>query len=224
MRAKAETGRRPLLLALLLLSAAWLGMRSLTQGEQVPAVRPLAAFPETLEAAGGRWEGKDLEMDQEVLKVLKLSDYLLRAYRPAGGAAEAGPLWFYVGFYRSQRTGATYHSPRNCLPGAGWQFVEAGPVTVAPADGEAITINRVLVERGMERQAILYWYQDRGRVIASEYRAKAYLMWDALTRHRTDGALIRISVPVTDTDEAAFRRALDFLRAAWPSLHSSLPE
>lgn len=224
VRARAEGGRWPLLLALLLLAAGWLGTRSLSQAEPDLAVRPLAAFPQTLEGSAGAWEGRDLEMDQEVLKVLKLSDYLLRAYRPVGGAADAPPVWLYVGFYRSQRTGATYHSPRNCLPGSGWQFVEAEPITVSPVAGEAITVNRVLVERGTERQAILYWYQDRGRVIASEYRAKAYLMWDALTRHRTDGALVRISTPVKDTDEAAVRLALDFLRAAWPSLRASLPE
>ncbi len=132
------------------------------------------------------------------------------------------PAWLYVGYYQSQRTGATYHSPQNCLPGAGWQFVESTylPVTVG---GSVVTINQVVIQKGLDKQVILYWYHDRGRVIASEYWAKAYLLWDAATRNRTDGALVRISVPVVTTTDDAVEHARGFLRDLWPSLLEFMP-
>jgi EpsI family protein len=148
---------------------------------------------------------------------------------PSGGAFEgqqrqsAAPVWLYVGYYGSQRTGATYHSPKNCLPGGGWQFKSTETVTGAVPGAPATAINRVVIEKGFDRQLILYWYQDRGRVVASEYAAKGYLIWDATTRNRTDGALVRISTPVVGSEEEAYRHALDFLRVAWAPLLRHLP-
>jgi len=177
--------------------------------------------------------------------VLKLSDYMMRAYVPRRDARETreamgtphpnplpqgergrreGPVWLYVGYYQSQRTGSTYHSPKNCLPGGGWQFVESDQVPVPVPGAESITINKVLIQKGLDKQVILYWYQDRGRVIASEYAAKGYLIWDAMTKNRTDGALVRISVPVSSTTDQAYEQGLAFLQDLWPLLHDYLPE
>lgn len=208
-----------------LLAGTWGLLTWLSHGEPIQAKRPFAQFPMKV---GHSWKGTELGMDQEILDVLKVSDYMLRMYEPDGkdvgdNTANATPLWLYVGYYQSQRTGATYHSPKNCLPGAGWQFAETDYVTVPTPTGELATINRVVVEKGLEKQVILYWYQDRGRIISSEYWAKVFMIWDALTKNRTDGSLIRLSIPVTTTTDEALRTGIAFLREAWPILYDYLP-
>ena len=261
--------RWPIIVAVVMLMSAWGSLQVLSHGEPVLVKKPFAEFPLTI---GERWQGKGLGLGQTVLDVLRLSDYMMRVYVPlargerleamgksehSGGRGEAingsrltnngatSPVWLYVGFYQSQRTGSTYHSPKNCLPGAGWQFVESDQVTVPiqkargegrQARGESrealgvrreekdyITINKVLIQKGLDQQVILYWYHDRGRVIASEYAAKGYLMWDAMTKNRTDGALVRISVPVTSTTEEAYQQGAAFLRDVWPLLSDFMP-
>jgi exosortase D (VPLPA-CTERM-specific) len=219
----------PFFVAIVLLIGAWGVEQSRPSGEVLLAKKPFAAFPLRL---ADRWEGRELGLDQAVLDVLNLSDYMMRVYMPlnATRAEEQEPrslhvqipAWLYVGYYQSQRTGATYHSPQNCLPGAGWQFVESThvPFTV---EGSVVTINQVVIQKGLDKQVILYWYHDRGRVIASEYWAKAYIVWDAATRNRTDGALVRISVPVVTTTDDAVEHARGFLRDLWPSLLEFMP-
>jgi len=222
--------RWPFVVALALMVGTGLLVGSMSRAEATVIRRPFAEFP--LDLAG--WSGRDLEMDERVLDLLKLSDFVMRTYVPPRGEQSAGayerqlrqaaaPVWLYVGYYGSQRTGSTYHSPKNCLPGAGWSFKSSEPVEGVVPDAPAASVNRVVIEKGFDKQLILYWYQDRGRVIASEYDAKAYLIWDAMTRNRTDGALVRISTPVIGTDEDAYRHALSFLRAAWKPLTEHLP-
>jgi EpsI family protein len=217
--------------AVVLMGGAWGLLASRSRPEATVIRQPFAEFPLSLDG----WRGQDVKIDERVLELLKLSDHVMRVYTPAAtGAAAAGafderqrqstsPVWLYVGFYGSQRTGATYHSPKNCLPGGGWQFRSTETVTGAVPGVPGAAINRVVIEKGFDRQLILYWYQDRGRVVASEYAAKAYLIWDATTRNRTDGALVRISTPVAGSEEEAFRHALDFLRASWEPLLRHLP-
>lgn len=226
--------RWPLIIAFSMLLGTWGILDSLSHGEPVSAKEPFAEFPRSI---AGRWQGRDLGLPAQVLDVLRVSDYMMRVYVPVpqlplplGERTEVrgnprddtAPVYLYVGYYASQRTGATYHSPRNCLPGAGWQFVESEQVSVRMR-AEPTTINKVLVRKGGERQLILYWYQDRGRVIASEYWAKAYLIWDAMTKNRTDGALVRISIPVTTTPERAYQDGLVLLRDLVPVLNGYLP-
>ena len=215
----------PFFVAIVLLIGAWGVEQSRPSGEVVLAKKPFAAFPLHL---ADRWEGRELGLDQATLDVLKLSDYMMRVYRPPPSDSSPRslhaqiPAWLYVGYYQSQRTGATYHSPKNCLPGAGWQIVESThvPFTVGAS---VVTINQVVIQKGLDKQVILYWYHDRGRVIASEYWAKAYILWDAATRNRTDGALVRISVPVVTTTDDAVEHARGFLRDLWPSLLEFMP-
>jgi exosortase D (VPLPA-CTERM-specific) len=228
----ATATRSPsLVAALVLMAAAGLVLRSRTGVETDVARKAFAEFPLDLQG----WVGRDLKMDQQVLDLLKLTDYTMRAYVPpsptsaTAGAYEgqlrqaAAPVWLYVGYYSSQRTGSTYHSPKNCLPGGGWTFKSTEQVTgVVPGEPSA-EINRVVIEKGFDKQLILYWYQDRGRVVASEYDAKAYLIWDAMTRNRTDGALVRISTPVVGSEEEAYKHALAFLQASWKPLSLHLP-
>ena len=212
----------PFIVAVAMLAGTWGLLASLSHGEAVVARKPLAQFPLVI---GDQWKGTESSMDEKDLAVLKLSDYMLRYYVPkreiSGSGKESAdnlPLWLYVGFYQSQRTGATYHSPQNCLPGAGWQFTESKVIPVSVAGGATMAVNQVLIQKGLEEQVIFYWYQDRGRVIASEYWAKVYLVWDAMTRNRTDGALVRISVPVYKSREQSIATGIRFLQAVSPLL------
>jgi EpsI family protein len=209
--------------AALMLAGTWAFLARASHGEPVVTRRPLGSFPMTL---AGRWRGQAEELGKRELELLRLSDYLLRVYtlesaRPAPTAPSQISL--YVGYYQSQRSGATYHSPQNCLPGAGWSMTQVGPMAVPAPGGGTASVKRAVIEKGLERQLILYWYQDRGRIIDSEYWAKAYLIWDAATKDRTDGALVRITVPVVGSLESAEEHALAFLRDAWPVLGEHLP-
>ena len=232
----------PLVLATLMLLSAWGVIQSFSRGEAEMAKKAFVEFPLVLD---GQWEGKELGMEDNILKVLKLTDYMMRVYSPVNtvksleAAKLAGetttpdpatpqsgeaPVWLYVGYYKSQRTGATYHSPKNCLPGAGWQFVRSDYVTVPLQGTSGVTINQVLIQKGLDKQVILYWYQDRGRVIASEYWAKAYMIWDAITMNRTDGSLVRISIPVINSPDEALAQGLGFLKDLWPTLLDYMPD
>ena len=135
-----------------------------------------------------------------MLQVLKVDDYLWRQY----GSTDGPPLGLYIGYYQSMRQGVTYHSPKNCLPGSGWYFVETGtiPLQVTDGHGQPVEINKFIIQKGLDKQLVLYWYQDRGRVLTSEYWAKAYMILDALLQHRTDGAFIRITIPFPSGTEA----------------------
>jgi len=225
----------PGLAAVVMLAATWGLLQTLSHGEEIPMKKPFAEFPLAL---GDRWHGRELGIEQKILDVLKVTDYMMRVYVPvargegqvasedgqsAGESLARAPVSLYVGYYQSQRTGVTYHSPKNCLPGSGWQFVDTAQVSTPVPGGPAVTINRAIIQKGLERELILYWYQDRGRVIASEYWAKGYLIWDAMMKNRTDGTLVRISLPVVTTLEAADREAKAFMNDLWPVLPNYLP-
>lgn len=180
------------------------------------------AFPMEIQS----WSATvDPPMEPEILKVLGVDDYLSRIYFKPNGQA----VGLYMGFYGSQRQGDTIHSPLNCLPGAGWEPVKEGRLTIANADGAGrdITVNRYIVQKGLDRQLVLYWYQSRGRVVASEYWSKFYLINDAIRVNRTDGALVRVIAPIpvgaSDEGAGAEKLAEEFVRVLFPLLPSYLP-
>lgn len=182
--------------------------------EAVPSRERFAGFPLEID----QWRGQEIGLSNDVAEVLKADDVMMRLYQ----GPQADSVWLFAGYYKSQRTGATYHSPMNCLPGGGWTIVSRDEVPLA-LDGRMIPINRVLIQKGLDRQLIFYWYQDRGRIITSEYWAKGYLIWDAMTRHRTDGAIVRVSVPVRQSSEQAFTVGVRFLQQIFPLLRAYLP-
>jgi EpsI family protein len=136
-----------------------------------------------------------------------------------------------IGYYQSQREGDTMHSPLNCLPGAGWLPVSQSRTKIQVKDGEStreIEVNDFVIEKGLDRQAVLYWYQSHGRVVASEYWGKIYTVTDAIRLNRTDAAMVRVICPVSGSDGAAERRAEEaataFTKAMFPLLGRYLPE
>jgi EpsI family protein len=128
-----------------------------------------------------------------------------------------------VGFYGSQKTGDTIHSPKNCLPGSGWDPVRAGQATIAVAGGRQIVVNEYVIQRDQDKQLVFYWYQGRGRVIASEYAAKFWMVTDAISKNRTDGALVRVITPIANNEAAAQARLVSFTQNLFPQLDEIIP-
>jgi EpsI family protein len=190
---------------------------SASHGESTPLPLPLKAFPTQL----GNWKlYQEGVVDDETEAVLKADDTLTRDYTsPEGGAN------LFIAYFKTQRTGQSPHSPKNCLPGAGFQPIEgeSGHVDV-PVTGGTITINKYVVAQGGDESVVLYWYQSQGRVIADEFAAKFYLVADSIRRHRSDTSLVRVVVPVIRvTREQAAKTAVDFVQASYPAINSWLP-
>lgn len=206
----------------MLLGAAGLFLSNARRPEPPLARTPLATFPMNI----GDWNAVNAApFDKDVLKVLGVDEYVTRVYYNPQRAA----VGLYIGFYASQRQGDTIHSPMNCLPGAGWEPVSRGEVQIPNADGAGrnITINRYIVQKGLDRQLVLYWYQGRGRVVANEYMSRALLIRDAMFSNRTDGSLVRVIAPIRSGDDAegssADALAQTFVRSMFPMLGSYLP-
>lgn len=178
----------------------------------------LKVFPAQI----GIWQqaGGDERFDAQTEGVLRADDYLVRNYRASDGRT-AG---FYVGYYATQRNGASYHSPLNCLPGAGWTMSEPATITIKPANGgPSFEANRFLIQNGPDKQLMVYWYQGRGRAVASEYWGKVYTVLDSLRRRRSDGAMVRVTVPVGTSEAAAIETAGNFAGAISVELPAFVP-
>jgi exosortase D (VPLPA-CTERM-specific) len=212
---------RPALLGGIILLAGSCLVASLPgRTEAVPQRQPLALFP--LEFKG--WHGTPRTLDNQSLAALGLTDYLMADF--TNEATDGAALNFYIAYYASQRAGVHAHSPRLCIPGGGWSILRQSIVTmpVADADGGSIRANRVVIEKRGERQIVYYWFEERGRHIADEGTLKYYALRDALVDNRSDGALIRLVVPVQGEGEAtADTVAAKMVADTRPFLQSFVP-
>jgi EpsI family protein len=201
---------------LLLMALAVLQLRS--SGEAVPLRKPLDLFPAEL----GQWHGRqDTALEPQIINQLKVNDYLVRRYVHDSGQS----LWLYIGYWATQRKGADFHSPKNCLPGAGWEPVEATRITIdLPGAHPPIVVNHYVIQKDRSLQVVLYWYQAHGRAIAGEVDAKIELVRGAITQNRTDGALVRVSSAVAGNPQATTERLVEYARSVYPVLHEFLPD
>ncbi len=193
--------------------------------QAAPRETSLRAFPVRI----GSWAGTPAPaLDQRVVEVLGADDYLLRIYEQE----QSVPVDLFVGYYASQKSGSVIHSPRNCLPGAGWQPVDWRRLQLNVVDphgstpGRRVEINEVVVQQVDERRMALYWYQERGRIVASEYMSRVYMVLDGMRYGRTDGALVRVMTPIgvePGREAAARDRLTGFVRAIFPTLDRYLP-
>jgi exosortase D (VPLPA-CTERM-specific) len=185
----------------------------------VPTRSTFDSFPLTV----GPWTGTRQAMEQAYLDTLKLNDYLLADYRSGNG----GNINLYVAWYDTQTAGDATHSPRACLPGGGWQILDLrrAPLGGIALGGTPLTVNRVVIQNGDQRELVYYWFMQRGRIVTSEYLVKWYLLIDSLTKHRTDGALVRLIIPLPpDTSANSAEGVLQaFTRAISPRLGSYIP-
>jgi len=187
-----------------------------TVTETVTLREPLAALAMEI----GRWNGRAAaRYDDRIVAKLGVDEYLTRFYSRPG----EGVVHLYVGYYQNQSKGNSIHSPKNCLPGAGWQPIRSDEAQIPVGSGETVKVNRYLIQKGRERQMVLYWYQGHGRVVASEYWAKLYLVLDAIQMNRTDGALVRVISPITDSEVRAEQQVVDFAKTLLPLLDRHLP-
>jgi EpsI family protein len=167
--------------------------------------------------------GQDVTISEEERRVAGMSNYVMRTYAPGEGSGGA-PFSVYVGYYENQTQGRTIHSPKNCLPGAGWEALTSREEIVETPAG-AVTVNHYVLQNGAERAIAIYWYQGRGRVTANEYVVKWNLLRDQMLRRRSDEALVRILVPVAagDTDQLAFEKAARLVGTVMPAVGEALP-
>lgn len=185
---------------------------------------PLASvLPERV----GEMGGEELAISDAEAVVAGFTDYALRLYQEEGpeAEAEADAPWVsvYLGYYDRQSRGRTIHSPKNCLPGSGWEALSSAPATIDADDG-SFTVNRYVLQNGGQRALVLYWYQGRGRVAHNEYLVKWDLLRDAALRRRTDEALVRIVVSLSSDDEGeAFALAKRVALQVKPALDRALP-
>jgi len=217
---------RALILATFLLLTAWYLSHAPT-AEAVPAHEPITSLPLSFDD----WVGQNsTPFSPQVLAVQGADGYITRLYRRPNNHEPVVGL--YVGFYESQRQGETMHSPLNCLPGAGWIPVSQSTASITGFDGarksnRTLSVNRVVIQKGLDRQLVLYWYQSHGRVVASEYWGKIYTVIDAVRLNRTDAALVRAITPIdenTGGESRAEARAVSFVQALFPRLAPYLPE
>jgi EpsI family protein len=169
------------------------------------------------------WVGRETSIEDRVLNVLLLTDYIIANYQRLEDPA---PVNFYVAYYASQRTGATIHSPRSCMPGGGWKITDLSQLDLSESLGmDGPIVNRTIIRLGEQRQLVYYWFEQRGRNITNEYLAKWYLFQDGLTLRRSDGALVRLVTPLPSEGsvEAADQRLQAFLRTFYNELPRFLP-
>ncbi len=203
---------------LVVMTAAAILSAAVRHGQGVPLRKSLEDFPFTL----GEWKGVDQgRFPEEVMRVLQASDYLSRKYRRADGV----PVDLYIGYYEQQRAGESMHSPKNCLPGSGYEVLDSRRVPLdIPAVHKTIEVNHYVVQSESNKEFVLYWYDTHGRDFASEYEGKAILVWEALKTGRTDGALIRVMVPFFGISaEDPQKTASEFARQVYPHLKDYLP-
>ena len=188
---------------------------SASHGESTPLAMPLSAFPTNF----GNWSMiQEGVVEKETLDVLRADDTLTREYANPDGAVN-----LFIAYFRTQRTGQSPHSPKNCLPGSGWQPSENDRINITTG-GDTIRINRYVVSKGEEESVVLYWYQSQGRVIADEFAARFYLIEDSIRKHRSDTSLVRVVAPVLGQQrERAEQIAVDFAKVAYPVIRGYLP-
>jgi EpsI family protein len=189
---------------------------SASHGEMTPLAAPLSGFP----SIAGIWKlQQEGVIDQETQSILKADDTLTRWYvSPEGGAN------LFIAYFKTQRQGQSPHSPKNCLPGSGWQPSETGRIDVPIEGNGSIHINQYVVSKGEAQSVVLYWYQTQGRVIADEFAAKFYLISDSIRNHRSDTALVRVVVPIAaGRTQEAEKVGTDFVQVFYPVVKAYLP-
>jgi EpsI family protein len=205
-----------LLLAACFMAATATYLRAVTPADVVPSADRLSALPLMLDDWRGRDDGR---LDSATEAVLQADAYLLRTYWRG-----PIPVSLFVAYYATQRSGHTIHSPLNCLPGTGWEWTERARQRVAIDPDAGIEINRNIARRHEQQALVYYWYQSRGRAVASDFHNKFLLVYDALRLHRSDGALVRVTTPLLPGDQRASEEISSFIRALYPALTQHLPE
>ncbi len=206
------------LIASALMILTIVALNYLSHPEKIRPNKPLSTFPTQI----GKWVGKEERFEQQIYDALGVDDSFLCNYSIPNGHH----LQLYVGFYRSQREGRLIHSPKSCMPGAGWDIIQISveEVTIPKSNPGKLKMCKLLLRKDDEQQVMLYWFQSRGRFIASEYMQKIYLVIDSIAKHRTDGSFVRLISPVKNGDEHRTSDVMKgFVERLVPLLQEYLP-
>lgn len=218
---------------LVLMMAAAVKLEVRGDVDHVPPSVPLSQLASRI----GAWTSIDVPIDDQTLNTLGKGEFLSRVYTiedgnaslagtPRMGGTSHAPVGLFVGYFPTQRTGQTMHSPQHCLPGAGWTFVTSGVTELKDRDGKAYTVGEYLISDGRSNDEVLYWYKLHGRSIASDYKAKMYTLADSIRYGRTDAALVRVITPVRNDETRldAHNRAVGFAEQMVPLLPRYIPD
>jgi EpsI family protein len=207
------------LIATALIAATSILLQARGRNEVFPPRTPLKSFPEQL----GPWTGENIPMDKEVLAILGPGDFLLRDYHT--DSDDLPNVNLFIAYFRSQRAGDTIHSPKHCLPGAGWLPLDSRRIMLTLPEHKPFPANRYVIARGDARELVLYWYWAHDRGVASEYWAKFYLVADSMRMNRSDGALVRITAQMFpgESAEDAQKRVFPFAQNIGPLLDDYIP-
>lgn len=195
---------------------------ALSQGiefrEAIPMSKSFDQFPMQV----GKWTGARQLMESKFIETLNFSDYIMADFQDDSGKA----INFYVAYYESQRKGESIHSPETCLRGGGWQFRQAGSTSLELRDGKHLPLNRAIIEKEPVQQVSYFWFPARDRVLTNAFEMKWFNFWDALTRQRTDGALVRLITQIYPSENSgqAENRMKDFINDIYPVLSEYLPK
>lgn len=207
----------------LLLASCLTTLRLRGDVDRVPPTPPLALLPQSIDGL----TSQDFPLDSETLAILGDGRFLNRVYANSGpnGQPVGAPISLFIGYFPTQRSGQSIHSPQNCLPGAGWAFLSSKVIDLPSANGRSYPVGEYLIGKGGMKQVVLYWYLAHGRSVANDYKAKAYMMLDAIRWNRTDGALIRVVTPVGPYEplQDAEQRAILFANNLTPLLPTFIP-
>ena len=194
-----------------------LGVEYFEHFTAVKPVKPLSGFPTNI----GPWAGTETRFDQRIYDMVGVDDSFLCNYQDHNGRQ----IQLYIGYYKSQREGELIHSPKNCMPGSGWEITGTSLINleIPQRNPHKVKVIKLLVQKGKEKQVVLYWFQSRGRIISSEYRQKIYLVWDAILKHRTDGSFVRLLAPVSQNETETTKYMKKFAQHLFPILDQYLP-
>lgn len=226
---RARSLTRPFLASLLLMTVVMIAVQAIPNRSPVELVRKdFSMFPMRF----GGWEGKFAPLEPQYIDALNFDDYLMANFQDPGQDA----VNFYVGYYATQRKDKVPHSPEACIPGGGWEITKLTQTVPGSFLKQPIPLNKgqpplvvnsLIIEKGSDRQLVYYWFQQRGRVLTNQWAVKWYIFWDALTRNRTDGALVRLVTPVGPGGSAlteANQRLSRFAAQVYPLLPSYVPD
>ncbi|MBU6435174.1 MAG: EpsI family protein, partial [Nitrospirae bacterium] len=189
--------------------------------KEVPPPRAMFVdFPMQLNG----WHGNSFSLEKQYIDALRFDDYVLADFRFGDGQ----PVNLYAAYYGSQRKGQSAHSPQSCLPGGGWEISSLKPIDLPASSGvvQSLHVNRALIQKDSQKQIVLYWFKQRDRILSNEYLVKLFLFWDALSRGRTDGALVRVAslVGPGETEDMVDQRLLRFVATIEPELPRYVPD
>jgi EpsI family protein len=214
---KTRLAMKNALIAAALMLATFTYLKFMSHGTDVPPLKPFSTFPKQI----GEFIGKEQFFSDEIYAAVGVDDSALISYvSPMNESVQ-----LYIGYYKSQRKGDMIHSPKNCMPGSGWEITSSSLEDVEQRDGKTISIIKLILEKGAEKQIVLYWFHARGRIINSEYKQKIYLVIDSIIRNRTDDSFIRLISPVLDKkDDETLAYMKRFIKDLFPVLDDFIPK